>query len=70
MVIHFVGMFSTSGIVGRTHGSCFLQRSSTVSLFGVLVFWFEPVLLGLVGHIPSHCLVCRATLSLLSCLPN
>ena len=41
----------------------FILNIVLFTLNGVLVFWFEPIFLGLAGHISSHCLVCRANLS-------
>ena len=36
------------------------RRGGVVSLFGVLVLWFEPILLGLGVFVPRHHLVQRA----------
>ena len=64
-LVGLVGLYRLGNFVSlepaRSKVGCpVLQRGGTVSLFGVLVFWFEPVFLGLDVFLPSHHLVQRA----------
>ena len=68
MGFYRVGVHGTLGAAGHPFGWALLPDCSGVSLFGVLVFWSEPILLGLDGHLPCHSLVCGADLNLFESL--
>ena len=61
VVVHSLGMCRPLGPLGSQVGNFVLQRGCTVSFLGLLVLWFESVLLGLDGQLSSHCLVRGAT---------